>query len=392
MTHYPYLIIGSGMTAAAAARGIRKVDPEGMIAVLGDEPHAPYQRPPLSKGLWKGKKKDEVWCKMPADNVDLHLSRQVTAIDRESHTIVDDAGRHFGYDKLLLATGGAPRRLPQAMDGLIHFRTLDDYRTLRVMAESKGHIAVIGGGFIGSEVAAALAMNDCRVTMIFPDEYICAHIFPAALARHVSDSYRARGVELLSGTTVNAVARQGQGYRLNTTAGHDLAVDGVVVGIGTIPNTWLAESAGLTVDNGIHVDEFLRTSDASIYAAGDVANFHNPALNRRMRVEHEDNAISMGGVAGGNMAGQHIAYMHLPFFYSDLFDMGYEAVGLADSRLQMVEAWQEPFDKGVVYYLEEGRVRGVLLWNVWDQVEAATRLIAGGEKLSPDQLRHRLTE
>ena len=150
----------------------------------------------------------------------------------------------------------------------------------------------------------------------------------------------------------------------------------MVAGLGIQPSVELAEQAGLNVDNGIVVDAHCRSSHPSIFAAGDVANFHNPALDARMRVEHEDNANTMGKVAGENMAGQATPYDHLPFFYSDLFDLGYEAVGDLDARLETFSDWKVPFREGVVYYLKGGRVRGVLLWNTWGQVDAARALIA----------------
>jgi 3-phenylpropionate/trans-cinnamate dioxygenase ferredoxin reductase subunit len=167
-------------------------------------------------------------------------------------------------------------------------------------------------------------------------------------------------------------------------------VDGVIAGIGIRPNVQLAEAAGIAVDNGIIVDEALRTSHPHIFAAGDVAAFHNPALNMRMRVEHEDNANTMGKLAGEAMAGEPVKYEHLPFFYSDLFDLGYEAVGLLDPRLNMAVDWREPYHKGVIYYLREGRVVGVLLWNVWEQVEGARKLIAEPGPFEPSDLRGRL--
>jgi NADPH-dependent 2,4-dienoyl-CoA reductase/sulfur reductase-like enzyme len=163
---------------------------------------------------------------------------------------------------------------------------------------------------------------------------------------------------------------------LKTKRSRDIFVDGVVAGIGIEPNLDLAKSIGLKIQDGIVVDEFLRTSHRHIYAAGDVAAFVNPALGKRIRVEHEDNANTMGRAASRNMAGKAEPYRHLPFFYSDLFDLGYEAVGEVDSRLRTFADWKRPHKKGVIYYLKNGRVRGVLLWNVWDQVEAARRLIA----------------
>ena len=169
-----------------------------------------------------------------------------------------------------------------------------------------------------------------------------------------------------------------------------IEADGVVAGLGIQPNVALAEQAGLAVEDGILVDEHLRTSQEAIYAAGDVANFPNPALGRRLRVEHEDNANTMGAAAGRNMAGAARPYTHLPFFYSDLFDLGYEAVGDLDARLETVADWKEPYREGVVYYLGDGRVRGVLLWNVWEQVDAARRLIAEPGPFRAQDLRGRL--
>ena len=177
---------------------------------------------------------------------------------------------------------------------------------------------------------------------------------------------------------------------LRTKSGEKVEVDGIVAGIGIEPNVDLAKAAGLRVENGVVVDEFLRTDRHEIFAAGDVANFYNPALGKRLRVEHEDNANTMGTAAGRNMAGKDQPYHHLPFFYSDLFDLGYEAVGDLDGRMQTVEDWKEPFREGVVYYLRDGRVRGVLLWNVWEQVDNARKLIAEPGPFRPQDLKGRL--
>ncbi|HWQ12607.1 MAG TPA: FAD/NAD(P)-binding oxidoreductase [Roseiflexaceae bacterium] len=376
MAHYPYLIVGGGMAAGAAIRGIREVDPAGAIGVIGSEAHPPYQRPPLSKGLWKGKPLQRIWIDVGKQGVDLMLGRTAQTLDTANKRVVDDQGAVYTFDRLLLATGGVPRHFPWDGDAVIYYRTLDDYQRLRALAERSQRFAVIGGGFIGSEIAAALAMNGKEVVMIFPEAGISQHLFGPELAAFLNTYYRERGVEVLPGETVQGLEQRGETKVLQTTGGREILVDGVVAGIGITPNSALAQAAGLTVDDGVVVDELLRTSHPDIYAAGDVANFPNPALGRRIRVEHEDNANTMGRHAGRTMAGEQVPYKHLPFFYSDLFDLGYEAVGLLDARLEMVADWQEPFRTGVVYYLGDGRVRGVLLWNVWDQVDAARRLIA----------------
>ncbi len=376
MVRYPYLIIGGGMTSAAAIRGIRQEDVDGRIGVISNEPHPPYKRPYLSKALWKGKPYEDVWMTVDMKHVDLHVATHITRIDRNNRQVTDDKGNTYGFDQLLLATGGTARRLPQEVEGLIYFRNLEDYLHLKALAEHRHSVAVIGGGFIGSEIAAALSMNGNRVSMIFPEMGIGARIYPHSLADFLNTYYREKGVEVMAGDTAASIARRGDGYEIRTQAGKALHVDAVVVGIGIQANTSLAQEAGLEVDNGIIVDERLRTNDPAIYAAGDVANFFNPILGKRIRVEHEDNANSMGEMAGRNMAGQAKAYHHLPFFYSDLFDLGYEAVGEMDASMDLVEDWQDPFRKGVVYYLKEGRVRGVLQWNIWGQMDAARALIA----------------
>ena len=390
MTNYQYLIIGGGMTAAAAVDGIRDVDSTGSIGLISAELDAPYDRPPLSKALWKGTSLDRIWRRLEGKGVDLHLGRVVKEIVPTQTQVVGDKGDVVTYRKLLLATGGRPRRLPFGDDQIIYFRTLSDYRRLRTLTETGRRFAVIGGGFIGSEIAAALALNGKEVVMIFPGKDIGDRVFPRPLARFVSDYYKAKGIEVLGGEKIVGFETRGNQQVLKTSADRAIVVDGVVAGVGIEPNVELAHMAGLEVDNGIVVDEFLRTGHPDIHAAGDVATFHNPLLGKRIRVEHEDNANSMGRQAGRNMAGKSEPYHHLPSFYSDLFELGYEAVGEVDSRLETFAAWKRPNEEGVIYYLQHGRVRGVLLWNVWQQVEAARKLIAEPGPFTPEDLQGRL--
>lgn len=378
-----YLIIGGGMAADSAARGIRKVDASGPITMICEERDPPYDRPPLSKSLWKDKPFEEIWRDTATLNVDVLRGRKVVTLNAAKKTATDDAGNVHAYDKLLLATGGSARRLPDADGDVIYFRTVADYRKLRGLSERGKDFVVIGGGFIGSEVAAALAMNGKRVTMIFPSNAIGSRVYPPALAAFLNSYYEEKGVKLFLSETVKSVRRVGGKMVVTTGKGLEIIADGVVAGLGIVPNTALAEQAGLKVNDGIVVDELLRSSHEDIYAAGDVANFYSAALDRHMRVEHEDNANVMGELAGRNMAGQSDIYSHQPYFYSDLFDLGYEAVGELDSSLDIVEDWQETFRKGVIYYLRDGRVRGVLLWNTWGQVASATQLIA--EKAQHDR-------
>jgi NADPH-dependent 2,4-dienoyl-CoA reductase/sulfur reductase-like enzyme len=395
MQNYKYLIIGGGMTGDAAVDGIRDVDSAGFIGLITAEAHAPYNRPPLSKALWKGKPVESIWRKDHNQGVTFHLGRTARNLDPHKMRVTDDQGTVYTFEKLLLATGSTPRRLPFGEEQIIYFRTLDDYQRLRGLCELGHRFAVIGGGFIGSEIAAALSMNAKEVVVIFPGEAIGSHMFPPDLASFLNDFYRQKGVEVLARQVVAGIENRGSKSVLKihgaqSNSEQQVTVDGVVAGIGVEPNVELAETAGVVVENGIRVDSSLRTNLPNIYAAGDVASFHNPALDKWLRVEHEVNANTMGDLAGRAMAGETVSYDYLPSFYSDLFELGYEAVGEVDARLEMVADWKVPYREGVVYYLRDGRVRGVLLWNVWDQVDAARRLIAEPGPFKAAQLKRRL--
>jgi 3-phenylpropionate/trans-cinnamate dioxygenase ferredoxin reductase subunit len=372
------------MTADAAAKGIREHDTDGTITLVGAEEHPPYARPPLTKKLWAGGDEAKIWRGTAERDVELVLGRRIVELDLDGHRAVDDQGDEYTYEKLLLATGGHPRELEDADDDVVYFRTLDDYRTLRARAGAGTSFVVVGGGFIGSEIAAALKGAGSSVTMVFPDDAIGSRLFPAHLAKFVTEYYREQGIEVLTGETVASV-RDG---RLTTGSGRVLEADVVVAGLGIVPAVELAEAAGLPVDNGIVVDELGRAGGRDdVFAAGDVANFPIPALGKNTRVEHEDHANSHGKAVGANMAGAAQPYDHLPFFYSDLFDLGYEAVGEVDPRLDTIERWEEPNRKGVVAFVDDQRrPRGFLLWNTWDKVDAARDLIRAAKPIDEAML------
>ncbi|HEY3115135.1 MAG TPA: FAD/NAD(P)-binding oxidoreductase [Chloroflexota bacterium] len=394
MAHFKYLIIGGGMTGDAAVHGIREIDPTGSIGVISAEEDPPYDRPPLTKGLWRGDDFSSIWLDTQGPDVELMLGRLVEKLDLAGRLVVDTEGVEYSYEKLLLATGGTPRRLPSGSSVVNYYRTVGDYRQLRQDFDRFDRFAVIGGGFIGSEIAAALAMNGKKVALLFPEDAIGARVYPAELAAYLTTYYRQRGVEVHPHSMVTDVATREDHHILDvrTTGGarYQIEAESLIAGIGITPNTDLAESAGLRSDDGILVDRYLQTSHPDVWAAGDVANFENPALGIRLRVEHEDNAKTMGRAAGLNMTGQATAYDHLPFFYSDLFELGYEAVGELDSRMDTFSDWQEPLQKGTIYYLRDGQVRGALLWNVWEQVDAARDLIAAHARFRHQDLIGRL--
>jgi 3-phenylpropionate/trans-cinnamate dioxygenase ferredoxin reductase subunit len=392
--NYNYLIIGGGMAADAAAHSIREGDPDGSIGLISKENDPPYARPPLSKSLWKGEDSiEDIDLGTKESNIEMHLNRTVTKIDRSNKSVIDNQGEVYKYDKLLIATGGTPKRLPNIEEpDVIYYRSLSDYKKLKTLVDKSKTFGVLGGGFIGSEIAAAIKMYKPKadITMIFLESGIGGLIFPKTLSDYLNDYYQENGVKVLAGEMVVNITKQGKQYLVETKSGKKLKFDIVIAGLGIRPNLDLAKEANLKVEDGIVVNEYLQTTDPNIYAAGDVAVYHNPTLDKDIRVEHEDNALMMGEIAGQNMTGDEIPFDHLSLFYSDLFELGYEAVGILNSKLETVEDFDESLEEGIVYYLKEGRVQGVLLWNVWEKVDEARKLIAELGPFSTDDLKGRI--
>lgn len=390
MNHYKYLIIGGGITADSAAKGIRQMDKSGTIGLLSSETFPPYNRPPLSKKLWLGDAEESIWRPTTDYDVEVHLNCTATSINVAAKIVEATKGNVFTYDKLLIATGGILNTLPYKVQGINYFRYLSDYYNLRKQTESGDNFTVIGGGFIGSEIAAALTMNHKKVTLIFPEKYIGERIYPVDLGMFLNSYFKEKGAEVMNKDGITSIENAGSGYIVKTKSGKSIVSDGIIAGVGIKPDTSLAASAGIKISNGIEVNENLATSQPDIYAAGDVAEFYSPLLDKRQRLEHEDNANNMGETAGKNMAGAGIPYHYQPFFYSDLFDLGYEAVGELNPSFETVSQWKIPFREGVVYYLKEGRVRGVLLWNTWGQVDNARELIADKKTYNTNSVLNKL--
>ncbi|SBN62054.1 Apoptosis-inducing factor, C-term [Curtobacterium sp. 9128] len=396
MTDYRYLIVGGGMVADSAARGIREIDADGSIGIISEDVDRPYARPALSKKLWTDP--DFSWD----DKVDLHteetgaefvLGTVVTSIDRDGKTVTTADGGTFGYQQLLIATGGHPRGLPglEPSDRVLDYRSAADYRKLRGFADAGAHVVVVGGGYIGTEIASGVVQNGARVTLVDPDEVVGGNMFPDGLAAAFQQRFLDHGVELRLGRRVASGAEHDDGVTLTLDDGSVVEADAVVAGLGIEPATELAAAAGLTVNDGIVVSSTLVTDDPAVFAAGDVAEYPDRILGTR-RVEHVDNAQQQGRQAGRNLADADETYDHTPMFYSDVFDVGYEAVGQVTTSLRTVEDWQEPNTTGVVYYLDDDElVRGVLLWNVWDKTDEARKVLAEAHALTPDMLPGRIT-
>lgn len=378
---YDYLIIGGGMTADTAAKGIREKDADGTIGILGEESTAPFPRPALSKKLWT----DDEFTEDDAalDTADetgatVHLDSRVDTIDREAKRVTTSTGDAYGYGKLLIATGGHPRQISglAPSDRVIYYRTLEHYHRLRAAVADHPHVAVVGGGYIGTEIAAALVQNGSQVTLIHPDDVLGSRTFPAVIADEIDAMFVDAGVTVHGGAKVEGGTSSPQGVRLELSDGTTVLADLAVIGLGIEPSGTLARRAGLETssDGGIVVDERLGTADPDVLAAGDVAEYPDAILGRR-RVEHVDNANEMGAAAGRILAGSDEVYDHTPMFYSDLFDAWYEAVGTLDAGLRTEVVDKEDGGK-VVYYVDDDEVVGVLMWKVGDGVEPAKKVLA----------------
>lgn len=391
---YDYLIIGGGQVSDDASRAIRDADADGSIGILSADQDGPYTRPALSKKLWTDPEFDE--SQVPLNTAedtgaDLHLSTEVRAIDRESRTVTTVDGDTYGYRKLLLATGSTPGALDGPEDDrVIPFRSFADYRRLRELSRSPGTDApfvVVGGGYIGNELAAGLVANDVRTTLVFPDDVLLGSKFPPALAQRYQQLFIDGGVELIPGHHAASVQRSGDDLTLLLDDGTEIPASVVVEGLGAAPVLDLAREAGLTVSEGVVVDEHLVTSDPAIWAAGDIAEYPDAILGRT-RVEHVDNAREMGSAAGASMAGSDAPYDHTPYFYSQVFGNRWEAVGTLDPSLETVEVALDD-QRTVVYYLEDGKPVGVLLWNVEDARDAARQVLRDAPT-NRDELRGRI--
>lgn len=389
-----FVIVGASLAGAKAAQGLREAGFDGRVVLIGEEPVLPYARPELSKGYLVGRKAMADLLVHPADfyaehDIEVRTDTTVTGVDPAASQVRTSDGQSLAFDRLLLATGASPRALDIPgvdLPGVVSLRTVADATALREQISQAGRVVVVGSGWIGCEVAASARTLGASVTMLTPDAFPLVRVLGTELGAMFADLHTEHGVDLRVGTGVEAVVGTDRAHGVRTSTGETVEGDLIVMGVGAAPRDELARQAGLAVDNGILVDEFLTTSDPRIHAAGDVANAWHPLLGARLRVEHWDNAIKQGLAAAGSMLGTPTAFTSLPFFFSDQYDFGMECRGHATTWDQVVFRGDPASRQFLAFWLHQGRVLAAMNANVWDQGDAIDALLRSGTAPSTERL------
>jgi len=396
-TEPTYLIVGASLAGAKAAETLRSEGFDGRVILLGSETERPYERPPLSKGYLLGKEEksviyvhEEGWY--AEHEVDLRRGVTVASLDPAGRTVTTADGESIGYDRLLLATGASPRRLNISgaeRDGVLCLRTVGDSERLAAALQGGGRVVTVGAGWIGLEVTAAAREAGCEVTVVEPEPTALYRALGPELGEVFADLHREHGVQFRFGESASEIrGPAGQVGEVVTSSGVALPADVVVMAVGAVPNTGLAADAGLEIDNGVVADAALRTSDPSIYAAGDLANSYHPLLGRRVRVEHWANALNSGPAAARSMLGQDVVYDPVPYFFSDQYDLGMETAGLPEPGTydEVLYRGDRPGREFVAFWLRDGAVVAGMNVNVWDVSDDIQALIRSAKKVDPARL------
>jgi 3-phenylpropionate/trans-cinnamate dioxygenase ferredoxin reductase subunit len=393
-----FVLVGASLAGAKAAETLRAEGFAGRVVLVGAERELPYERPPLSKGYLAGtEERSSTYVHEPGwyeeQSIELRLGTRATGLDPSAHEVQLDTGERLGYDKLLLATGSRvlPLDVPGAdADGVLYLRELADCDRLKAAAVGAGRrVVIVGGGWIGLEVAAVACQSGAEVTVLEREHLPLARVLGDEVATVFRDLHVERGVRLLTGTSTREVRTEGgRAVGVVTGSGAELPADAVVVGVGVRPEVALAESGGLTLDNGVAVDASLRTSDPDVYAAGDVANADRPLLGRRLRVEHWANALDSGPVAARAMLGHAATVDFLPFFFSDQYDLGMEYAGWADPKVADVVIRGDAAGRAFyAFWLEDGKVMAGMHANMWDEgIEPVKALVTSRRRVDPGRL------
>ena len=388
-----FVIVGAGLAGAKAAETLREEGFDGRLVLVGDEPERPYERPPLSKDYLRGEAEHAPYVHdrtfYDDRSIELWCSTRVTGLDAGLQELLLEGDRRLGYDRLLLSTGAVPRRLDVQgadLDGTHYLRTLADSARIGERIESSQRLVVVGSGWIGAEIAASARQKGCEVTMLEMASLPLERVLGPELGQIYLDLHRDHGVEFLPETTVERFEGQGSVERVITRDGASIETGFVVVGIGVAPRTGLLESAGLRIDNGIVVDEYLQSSIPGVYAAGDVANVRHPFYRRHLRVEHWDTALHQGSVAARNMLGASEPYERIPYFFSDQYETGMEYSGHAIEWDEVVFRGDVGAREFIAFWLEDQRLVAGMNMNVWDVSDPIRELIASRRRLDPREL------
>ena len=388
-----FVIVGAGMAGAKAAETLRDEGFDGRLVLLGAEPDPPYERPPLSKEYLRGEAEREQSQVHPAafyaeHDIELRTGADVVALDPERRELALEGGERLAFDRVLLTTGAAPRRLSlpgTELDGVHYLRTLADSDALRARFGAGGKLVVIGAGWIGCEVAASARQCGMDVTVVAPDAVPLERVLGPEVGAIYRDIHLDHGTEMLLGTAVASFEGSAGVERVRTQDGQTIDCDAVVVGVGATPRVGLAEAAGIETGDGVLVDERLQTGAPGVFAAGDVANHLHPALGR-LRIEHWDNALHQGPAAARSMLGATDAYTRTPYFFSDQYDVGMEYSGHATGSDRVVFRGEPATREFIAFWLREDRVVAGMNVNVWDVAEPIQRLIAAGRPVDARRL------
>jgi 3-phenylpropionate/trans-cinnamate dioxygenase ferredoxin reductase subunit len=391
MNQRTFVVVGAGLAGGAAVQTLRQEGYEGRLVLVGQEPHLPYERPPLSKEYLRGEQdlaslflRDDGWYR-DAD-VQAHLGTSASKLEPEDRTVILEGGEAIRYDALLLATGGRPRHLDRTAGRTMYLRTIEDADRIRSHLDEGRHLVVVGAGFIGAEVAASARTLGKDVTVLEAAPVPLHRALGEEMGRVYADIHRDHGVDLRTGQGVSSIEETGGGVVVRTTGGDAIEGDAVVVGVGIEPRTELAAAAGLAVDNGVVVDAACRTSAEGVFAAGDVANHDHPVFGRRLRVEHFDNALRMGAAAAKSMLGVDEPYDHPHWFWSDQYDLNLQYGGFAFEWDRIVIRGSVEDRDFVAFYLKDGVLLAALGLNRGKEVRRAMKLISARAAPDPETL------
>jgi 3-phenylpropionate/trans-cinnamate dioxygenase ferredoxin reductase subunit len=396
MNQAKVVVLGGGMVAGYAAKQMVELGlSAGELAILSADNAIPYERPPLSKGFLAGKETEDAIKINPEDfyrqhRIELQLDCEVTALDTKRKRLVLKRGDEFGFQKLIIATGARPRTLNIAgskLKNLFYLRTLNNSKSIRSAAEKAKHAVVVGGGFIGMEVAAVLAQKGIEVTMVLSDDRIWKRVFTPEMSAFFEGYYAAKGVRIVKSSSVKELQGDATVRSAVLSDGQTIRCDMVVAGIGVEPLIEIASSGGLEVSNGIVVNEYLQTNDSNIFAAGDVANYQDALFGKRRRVEHWDNAVSQGQHCARSVMGDVTPFKHVPYFFSDVFDLSYEYWGDSSSTDEIVHRGDITSNSFSVWWLRENRVRAAFVMNrPEEERNSAPKWIEVGQSVSAAKL------